>query len=121
MITHIHFQSIPVTDPSRARDFYRDILGFAVERDEPYGDSRWVFMQIAGARTLLQFDVRDAVAPSATPALVLATADVDGEIEALRRRGVVIRNEPADAPWNPGTRWAMIEDSEGNLVLIQTT
>ena len=27
---------------------------------------------------------------------------------------------PADAEWQPGMRWAMFPDSEGNLVLIQS-
>ena len=26
----------------------------------------------------------------------------------------------SDAPWKPGVRWAMIKDSEGNLILIES-
>jgi hypothetical protein len=51
---------------------------------------------------------------------VLATDDVDRTCAILRERGVPIGRGPDDAPWAPGTRWTMIDDSEGNLVLIQT-
>ena len=120
MFTRIHFDSVPAVDVGRARDFYRDKLGFAVERDNAYGTTRWVFMRIPGADTLLHFDKQDSVAKSPTPVLVLATDDVDATCATLKSRGVPITRGPEDAPWQPGTRWAMIDDSEGNLVLIQT-
>jgi len=120
MFKRIHFDTVPATDVERARDFYRDKLGFTVERDNPYGEDRWVFMRIPGADTLLHFDKRAVVPTTETPALVLVTDDVDAACQALRSRGVPIKRGPDDAPWEPGTRWAMIDDSEGNLVLIQT-
>ena len=120
MCTRIHFDTVPAVDVERARDFYRDKLGFSVERDNPYGDSRWVFMRIPGAETLLHFDKQDSVPATETPALVLVTDDVDKTCTTLKSRGVPIKRGPDDAPWEPGTRWAMIDDSEGNLVLIQT-
>ena len=120
MFKRIHFDTVPAVDVERARDFYRDKLGFAVERDNPYGQSRWVFMRIPGADTLLHFDKQDAVMATETPALVLVTDNVDATCETLKSRGVAIKSGLDDAPWEPGTRWAMIDDSEGNLVLIQT-
>jgi predicted enzyme related to lactoylglutathione lyase len=120
VFTHIHFQTIGVTDSGRALAFYRDKLGFTVERDNPYGEDRWIFMRIPGARTLLHFDKRERVEPTGTPVLVLVTDDVDKTCDVLRSGGVTIAHEPADAPWEPGTRWAYIHDSEGNLILIQT-
>ncbi|MBI4923095.1 MAG: VOC family protein [Devosia nanyangense] len=120
MFKRIHFDTVPAIDVERARDFYRDKLGFEVERDNPYGESRWVFMRIRGADTLLHFDQQLSVPRTETPALVLVTEDVDAACETLRSRGVPIKSGPDDAPWEPGTRWAMIDDSEGNLVLIQT-
>lgn len=120
MFSRIHFDTVRAVDVERARDFYRDKLGFAVERDNPYGDSRWVFMRIPGADTLLHFDKQDSVPATETPALVLVTDDVDKTCKTLKSHGVPIKRGPDDAPWEPGTRWAMIDDSEGNLVLIQT-
>ncbi|MEO6014923.1 MAG: VOC family protein [Devosia sp.] len=120
MFKRIHFDTVPATDVIRARDFYRDKLGFSVERDNAYGDSRWVFMRIPGADTLLHFDHQPSVPKTKTPALVLVTDDVDAACATLMARGVAITSGPDDAPWEPGTRWAMLDDSEGNLVLIQT-
>ena len=120
MFTHVHFQSIGVTDIDRALEFYTTKLDFAVERDDPYGDSRWIFLQLPGARTMLHFELKDAVPRTDTPALVLATEDVDAACATLAERGVTIHAGPDEAPWNPGTRWALLYDSEGNLVLIQT-
>jgi predicted enzyme related to lactoylglutathione lyase len=120
MFTRIHFDTVPATDVVRARDFYRDKLGFAVERDNPYGEDRWVFMRVPGADTLLHFNKQPSVEKSDKPALVLVTDDVDATCAKLRERGVPIKRGPDDAPWEPGTHWAMIDDSEGNLILIQT-
>ena len=120
MFTRINFQPIQVTNTERARDFYRDKLGLKVHTDTPYGDDRWVFMQVGDSPTMIQFDRRDAVAPSPTPVLILVTDDVDAECASLRTRGVEITHDPDDAPWAPGTRWAMIKDIDGNMILIQT-
>lgn len=121
MVTHIGFQSLPVADFDRAITFYRDQLGFVVERDMPYGDSRWIFMEIPGARTKLHFE-RGTPGPneSRTPRLVLVARSVDKVCEKLATTGWPIKDGPADAPWNPGQRYALIDDSEGNLVLIET-
>ncbi|MFT6452181.1 MAG: putative enzyme related to lactoylglutathione lyase [Halocynthiibacter sp.] len=121
MFESIHFQTIGATDLIRARDFYRDKLGFLVERDEAYGESRWIFMQLEGAQTMLHFTQKDRIEDQDIPALVLRTLDVDAACDALKSKGVPILNGPEDAPWEPGTRWAMINDSEGNLILLQTT
>lgn len=120
-ITQIHFQSIPVTDIDRAIAFYRDILGLTVERNAPYGQSRWVFMQIEGAQTLLHFDQVAELAQKDMPTLVLNSNDVDGLFAELERAGVTITQQPQDAPWEKGNRWGMLRDSEGNLVLVQTS
>ena len=120
MFSRINFQPIQVTDTERARDFYRDKLGLTVDTDVPYGDDRWVFMRVGDSATMIQFDRRKEIAPSPTPVLILVTDDVDATCATLRERGVEVTAGPDDAPWAPGTRWAMIKDSEGNLILVQT-
>ena len=120
MPAHIHFQTLGATDQARAVAFYRDRLGFEVERDAPYGQDRWIFLALPGARTMLHIDKVDVMRPQDKPALVLACDDVDADCAALNAAGVPIHSGPDDAPWEPGTRWAMIHDSEGNLILLQT-
>jgi predicted enzyme related to lactoylglutathione lyase len=120
MLKRIHFQSLDALDIERARDFYREKLGLTVARDQPYGDDRWVFMAIPGAETLLHFRKVSVIEQHDTPRLVLVADDVDATCADLAARGVPIFSGPDDAPWENGTRWAMIHDSEGNLVLVQT-
>ena len=120
MFSHINFQSIPVTDMERAVQFYRDVMGLSLEVDAPYGESRWIFMGLPDGNTRLHFDLVDAVPAQQKPSLVLVTDDVDATCNTLKSRGIRIDQGPADAPWDPGTRWAIIHDSEGNMVLIQT-
>lgn len=121
MFKYINFQSIGVTDQDRAVAFYRDILGFTVHTDAPYQDDmRWIFMEIPGGQTRLQFEKRANTAKPDVPNLTLVTDDVDATCDKLKAKGVVIIAGPDNAPWDPSTRWATIHDSENNLILIQT-
>lgn len=123
MLKRINFQSIPVKDQQRALEFYRDRLGMVVQTDAPYGEGvRWIFMAIPGAQTMVHFAAPDEVTvKDGTPALCLVSDDVDGEAARLEAAGVAMTGGPADAPWQPGVRWAMFRDSEDNLVLIQSS
>lgn len=119
MFSQIHFQSIDVSDTSRALQFYTQVMGFGIHTDAPYGEDRWIFLDLSGAQTLLHFNKVVAVSKTETPVLVLNTEDVDGTCETLVSRGVTIDKGPDEAPWAPGTRWAIFQDSEGNMILIQ--
>ncbi len=123
MLLRINFVSIPVHDQSRALAFYRDTLGMAVQTDAAYGDGwRWIFMTIPQSETLLHFCAADDVSvKTGTPALCLVSDDVDGEVARLTAAGIKIHAGPDDAPWAEGVRWAMIHDSEGNLILLQSS
>lgn len=118
MISHISFASIPAVDLARARDFYADMLGMTVAVDAPFGESRWIMLEADGARTRLHLDQVSAVPASGKPALPLIAEDVAGAIETLRGHGVEIVAEPKPAEWDPDTTYALIRDSEGNIVLI---
>ena len=118
MFTHVTFTSIPVEDPERARDFYRDRLGLAVAEDAPYGDSRWIMMAIAGARTLIHFAAGAPRSEEGKPVLCLTAIDVAATIDTLRDRGVTVTRAPGPAEWDRATTYAMIRDSEDNPVLI---
>jgi lactoylglutathione lyase len=123
MFKRINFQTIPVSDQQRALEFYRDKLGFRVQTDAPYENGlRWIFMEIPGAQTLLHFTSPENIKVSADkPGLVLITDDVDAEAKRLQAAGVTIKDGPDDAPWMAGVRWAMFDDSEGNLILMQSS
>lgn len=119
----INFVSLPVDDNQRALEFYRDALGMEVATDADYGPGgRWIFLKVPGADTMLHFVQRGevGVAPD-RPALYLVCDDADAEAERLKDAGIPLHSGPDTAPWDPTVRWVMIEDSEGNLVLLQSS
>jgi predicted enzyme related to lactoylglutathione lyase len=118
MLSHISFVSIPVTDQARARAFYADKLGMEVTVDAPYEDMRWIMLKIPGADTQLHLDKVDELPPQRKPTLPLIAPDVAAAIGSLRERGVEIVAEPKPAEWDADTTYALIRDSEGNLLLL---
>ena len=121
MFSHIGFVSVPVDDISRARDFYRDVMGMEVVMDErgPFG--RWVMMGMEDAETRIHLDRRpEGEGPPPKPVLVLVSRDIDGDCATLEERGARILAEPSAAEWNPDMRRAILRDSEGNALLVTT-
>ncbi len=124
MLKRINFQSMPATDIGRALEFYRDVLGMEVQTDHPMeGGGRWVFMQIPGAETMLHLG-HYALKPD--PAgqvqmLALISDDVDAEAERIKAAGCPMVDEPQPAPWNENVRYAMFRDSEGNMIMMQSS
>ena len=120
-INRINFVSLPVVDQDRALAFYRDVMGFDVHTDAPYGEGyRWIFLTLPGAETRLHFARENEVKFSDVPALCLVCDDVDEEAAKLSASDVEITNGPDDAPWSPGVRWLMIRDTENNAILLES-
>ena len=119
MFSHVSFTSIPVEDALRARDFYRDNLGLTVSVDAPFGQGRWIMLEVPGARTRIHLvDRSGGGGRQAQPVLPLSAPELDDAVEQLRNAGVTIAAEPKPAEWDPDVRYAMIRDSEDNLVLV---
>jgi lactoylglutathione lyase len=122
MLKRINFQALPVLDQQRALEFYRDTLGMAVQTDGPDGiGGRWIAMEIGGAETRLHLPLTMSIPASEAPALYLICDDVDALARRLTDRGIAMRDGPTVAPWEPSVRYAMFDDSEGNLILIQSS
>jgi catechol 2,3-dioxygenase-like lactoylglutathione lyase family enzyme len=116
-IRRIAIVSIPVVDQQAAKQWYAEVLGFALLADSPMGpDQRWVQMGIPGAETSITLVTwfRSMPAGSAQ-GLVLVTDDVAADHAALRARGVAV-SELADAPWG---RYATLADPDGNGWVLQ--
>lgn len=118
MFTHLSFATLPVRDQDRALAFYTDTMGMSVSVDAPYGDMRWIMLEMPGARTRLHLDRVDAPPRTDKPAIPLIAEDVGGAVESLRGKGVEIVADARPAEWDADTTYAIIRDSEGNLVLI---
>jgi lactoylglutathione lyase len=125
-VVHVQFSELPVADQDRAIAFYTGALGLRVVRDAPYQEGwRWVELEIPGARTriLLARRARSEVPDEGSgrgPALALIVDDVDALHAAASGAGVTFVQGPAPAPWSPALRYALLRDSEGNTVLVQT-
>ena len=121
-ITRINFTSIPVEDQDRAIAFYTGHFGFEVETDAAYGEGwRWVFLQLPGDRVRLHFSKTEELSVSeGHPILTLVSDNVDTDAARWAASGVEVAAGPADAPWNDKVRFALVRDSEGNLVLVES-
>lgn len=111
--------SVPVSDPERSKTFYRDVVGFQVQRDEPMGPTaRWIQMKPpsgpAGITLVTWFDT---MPPGSAQGLVLETADIERAHGKLRANGLAI-TDIQDAAWG---RFATFFDPDGNGWVLTTT
>lgn len=118
----IRFAELPVVDQDRAAAFYTEKLGMRLAEDRPYEeDWRWITLEIPGARTkVLLTRKADGESRNGAPSLVLTVDDVHALCRELNEKGVEFTTEPQTAPWDEGEVYAVLRDSEGNLVMIGT-
>jgi catechol 2,3-dioxygenase-like lactoylglutathione lyase family enzyme len=119
-ITQVQLFSLPVTDQDRARDFYVDTLGFELVADTAMGpDQRWVQVRPPGSATSITLVTWfPTMPPGSAKGTVLETGDLDGDVAALRSRGVVIGAGIQEAPWG---RFVTFDDPDGNGLVLQAT
>lgn len=120
MISRIRLLSLPVSDQTRARDFYVDVLGFALVRDNPMGpDRRWVEVGPQNGQTTITLVTWfPTMPPGSAKGLVLETDDLDADVAALTSRGVAIPDGIQEQPWG---RFATFDDPDGNGIVLQAT
>jgi catechol 2,3-dioxygenase-like lactoylglutathione lyase family enzyme len=118
-ITHLQLMSVPVTDQDRARDFYVDVLGFTLVRDNHMGPAqRWVQVAPKGAATSITLvNWFEAMPAGSVGGLVLESDDLDADIARLADRGVPV-SDVQDEPWG---RYVTLKDPDGNGLVLQTT
>jgi catechol 2,3-dioxygenase-like lactoylglutathione lyase family enzyme len=124
----IRLTSVMVDDQARAFDFYTKTLGFAVKRDIPMGEHRWLTLTAAdepdGVELLLEPNAGLAEAPgfqqamykAGVPATAFAVDDIDAEYERLKAHGVAFRGEPSKPQFGPST--VVLDDTCGNLIQL---
>ncbi len=110
---------LPASDISRARDYWRDVLGHEPTMSEEEG----LFYDFAGTIVLI-YETQFAGTAQNT-ALNLVTDDLDRDMTELRTRGVTFHDY--DMPGLKtvdgvaeigGVRGARFSDSEGNIIAI---
>lgn len=118
-IKQIQVVSLPVSDQDRARDFYRDKLGFEVLADNPMGDQRWVQVAPPGGGASITLVTWFPTMPAGSvKGLVLETDDLDHDVKVLAERGVEIQGGIQEAPWG---RFVTLDDPDGNGLVVQAT
>jgi predicted enzyme related to lactoylglutathione lyase len=124
MINYVGTVSVFVSDQQRAKEFYTNVLGFELRADAPLfpgATARWIAVAPQGAQTDIILYLPDEnwshyrQVVGKSQALTLDVTDMAAVHEQLEARGVVFVQEPDVQPW--GT-FAMIEDSEGNHLLL---
>jgi catechol 2,3-dioxygenase-like lactoylglutathione lyase family enzyme len=82
--------SVPVSDPERAKVFYRDVLGFALVREEPMGpDMKWIQLAPKGCPTTIALVTWfDRMPPGGPQGVMLNVSDIDHEHAELSARGL---------------------------------
>lgn len=120
-VSHITFHTLPVTDQDRALAFWRDIMDFEVTTDADYmPGQRWIMLRPGDAQTQIHLDLVEEMPKRDKPAIPFICPDVGATIAHLQDQGATIVQEPAPAPWDAETTFAMFNDSEGNLVLLSS-
>jgi catechol 2,3-dioxygenase-like lactoylglutathione lyase family enzyme len=124
----IRLASVMVQDQERAARFYTEVLGFVKKHDIPMGEYRWLTVTAPegaeGVELVLEplgfppaRAFQEALYQAGVPATAFITADVRGEFERLKARGVRFRGEPQ--AMGPITA-VLFEDGCGNLInLVQ--
>jgi predicted enzyme related to lactoylglutathione lyase len=126
MFKEIGSVSIFVSDQDRAKDFYTNVLGFELRRDQPLypgASARWVAVAPKGARTEAILYLPDEnwdhyrQVVGKPQAITFNVEDVQTLFARLSQRGVKFTQDPDVQPW--GT-YATLVDSEGNsLILVE--
>jgi catechol 2,3-dioxygenase-like lactoylglutathione lyase family enzyme len=111
--------SVPVSDQERAKDFYIDVLGLELVReDDSVPGIRWVQVAPPEASTALTLVTWfDSMPAGSLRGLVLRTDDLHGDYERLIAAGTHFDGPPQLRPW--GVEETVCYDPDGNGLVLQ--
>jgi len=107
--------SIPVTDQSRAKEFYLN-FGFQLLIDAPMsGTQRWIQLTLPGAEsTIALVTWFDDMPAGSVRGMVITVDDIEDKIKELNDIGIKV--EPIEqTPWG---RFAAVKDPDGNTLSL---
>jgi catechol 2,3-dioxygenase-like lactoylglutathione lyase family enzyme len=106
-----------VNDVDKCVEFYRDRLGFSVEKHNPgkfaelTEEDLHLFLNVPGAGSAGKAGGNPQ--PGGWSRFMIVTRDLDGQIEKLRNSGAVFRGGIAEAG---AGRQILLEDPSGNVI-----
>lgn len=92
--------AIPVSDVDRARDFYKDKLGFNLDHDHTVSENlRFVQMTPLGSACSICFGIgiADNMKPGSIKGLQMVVKDAQAAYDELKKRGVDISDVDTQA------------------------
>jgi predicted enzyme related to lactoylglutathione lyase len=112
-IKNIAFVGIPVTDMTRARRFYEDVLGLVVADEMMSGN--WIEYAVGGD-TLAVANVGAHWAPSDQgTGVALEVENFDETVKRLKDKQIHFAAEPFETPC---CHMAVVQDPDGNKLII---
>jgi predicted enzyme related to lactoylglutathione lyase len=113
-VKNIAFTGYPVTDVTRARGFYENVLGLKLSLlVQPRPGTWWIEYEVGGGT----LGISNAWAPSGQsgPNVALEVEDADAVLAHCRANHVVVMTEIMDTPV---CRFFAIRDPDGNGIMI---
>jgi len=108
-----------IFDEAKAREFYVDWLGFAVDWEHRFGDNFPIYLQVSRGDCVLHLSEHHG---DATPGshLRIVCDDIDGFAAALRTKDYKYGKPgaPEEKPW--GTREILLTDPFGNRLAFSS-
>ena len=88
-ITSFEIVSIPVSDPQKAKAFYRDVMGFDLIREESMGpDMTWIQLAPKGSPVTIALTTWfDNLKPGGQQGLMVNSDDIDADRDGADREG----------------------------------
>ena len=113
---------VPVSDVDRAKAFYTEQLGFAVDHDTQISDERRV-VQLTPPGSSCSIVIGTGLAemePGSIKGLQLVVTDIDVACAELGGRGVDLGEiQELGRPGRPGFRFVFFSDPDGNGWAVQ--
>jgi catechol 2,3-dioxygenase-like lactoylglutathione lyase family enzyme len=104
--------SVPVSDQQRSKQFYRDVLGFELLREEPMGPGQsWIQLAPKGCLTTIALVTWfETMRPGGLQGVMLNVTDIARDHKELSERGLKLA-EIRQEPWG---RYTTFQDPDGN-------
>ena len=117
MIAGVRKVIVTVDDQERAKEFWTDVIGFELVRDEAYGDERWVEVEPRDRSVVLVLSRRLPDEPRREVPDELPHANVFFDCEDIEQTHAELEARGVRFPAPPARMhfgwWSMFEDWEG--------
>ena len=114
-VTEIAFTGYPVTNITRARQFYEEVLGLKATMVFEDGKMSWIEYDIGPGTLAITNGAPDWKPSPGGGSVGLEVDDFDAAITHLKQNGASFRLEPIGTPV---CRMAVVSDPDGNSITI---